>query len=422
MGSELAAKKYMVESAFLEGAGVGSVLFALILVATYVAIVRPLRQRRMFASDAATAPNTILHNLAKTSGAPSPQAEGRNTLSKAEGTPLGGEMDIKSLMSAVRDQALELRCEHEKAVSSLAFSFDLLTTRLSTIDPLVANIMEAASDHEASVGRLAVANDDIQRKLAEAERDLEFYRPLALRLENDLRSARHALQDADQKLAALEGDRGKDQGVHEELRQQATLAEAARQRAAEENNALVQKLNDYESTIQSLRREASHTKSEAVSTADYLERAERDAKSMAEKYAAEREASSKAKAALHALQTQFNQLRRESAAQLEQAKERELGLTAALSVKENQFYDADAKRTSLSSRVDYLAQSNQRLREDLRRSLDQFANLEASKRSLTDLLARNGIGENQEIETKNSATGSRPARLRAVDSQAGNGG
>ena len=77
--------------------------------------------------------------------------------------------------------------------------------------------------------------------------------------------------------------------------------ELARQRTNEENNALVQRLGEHDSTIQSLLRETAHLKSETVSLASDLERAEQESKSVADKYAIEREANSRAKAALNSL-------------------------------------------------------------------------------------------------------------------------
>ncbi len=323
--------------------------------------------------------------------------------------------DLESLMSAVRNQAVELRGEHAKAVSNLSINFEVMTNRLSMIEPLLAKAMETASKSEISVGLLSASNEDYKRKLVEAERDLAYYRPLARRLDDDLRITRNSLTETERRFAALEGDHATAQGEHNNLFQKMASAEMARQRAAEENTALVQKLNEHESTIQSLLRETAHLKSETVSTAGELERAERESKSVADKYVAEREGNSRANAALNTLQAEFDQYCKESVERLRQAEERETAVTAILSTKERQLYESELKRAALDSKIDFLTRTNQRLRDDLRGSLDHVGNLEASNRKLLDLLARNSAAAEQEIDSKTSATAARaPLKLRAV--------
>ncbi|MEJ0095743.1 MAG: hypothetical protein WDN46_20745 [Methylocella sp.] len=399
------------------------IYFALIVGLTYFVIIRPLRKRaRKNAHLISTAAPVRKSKEVKATSPPTP---GQNSASlKGGATTVEDDMDIASLMSAVRDQAVELRCEHAKVVSNLSLNFDVLTNRLSTIEPLLAKMMEAASKSEASVGLLTLSNDEYKQRLSEAERDLALYQPLAVKLESDLRIARNRLAETDRKFVALETDYAKAQSASNDLFQKKSSAEMARQRATEENVALAQKLNEHEFTIQSLLRETAQLKSETVSVASDFERSELESKSVADKYAAELEGNSRAKAALDSLQTEFNQFRKDSAAQTEQAEERERALTAALSVKEKQFYDSEIKRSALDSKIDFLTRTNQRLREDLRRHLDHIGNLEASNRKLFDLLARNSIAEDQDTEAKGAATAARVTpKLRAVpDSQTGNNG
>ena len=61
----------------------------------------------------------------------------------------------------------------------------------------------------------------------------------------------------------------------------------------------------------------------------------------------------------------------------------------------------------MDSKLDFLTRTNQRLREELRRSLDHVGNLEASNRKLLDLLARNSAAEEKEVETKDFTTSAR---------------
>lgn len=411
----------MFTPAFAQTIGIGGkmdlivlIFFALAIGAMYLLIIRPLRKSAWENAGLVSAASAVLQSKeAKATSSPAQEFNQDNTSSKAGATVEDGT-DIASLMSAVRGQAVELRCEHAKVVSNLSLNFDVLTNRLSTIEPLLTKAMEAASNSEASVGLLTASNDDYRRKLAETERDLGYYRPLAVKLDDDLRVAHNHLAETDRKLVALETDYAKAQGACNDLFQKMASAEMARQRAIEENVALVQKLNEHDFTIQSLLRETAVLKSETVSIAGDLERAERESKSVADKYAVELEGNSRAKAALISLQAEFNQFRKDSAAQLEQVEERERVLTEALSIKEKQFYDSEIKQSALNSKVDFLTRTNQRLREDLRSHLDHIGNLEASNRKLLDLVARNSA-EELEIETKDSATAGRASpKLRAV--------
>jgi chromosome segregation ATPase len=347
-----------------------------------------------------------------------PKFDHNETRQKAGGEPVEHNTDLQSLVSAVREQAIELRGEHAQVASSLSLKFDLLTNRLATIEPLLAKALEAARKNEASVGLLTASNDDYKERLAEAERDLAFYRPLAVKLEDDLRVARHQLADIDRRFAALETDHAKAQGGRNELVQKMFSAELARQRMAEENAALTQKLNEHDFAIQSLLRETVWLKSETVSLAGDLERAEREASAVTEKYAAQLEANRRTAAALNSLQAEFKQLQIDSAAQIAQVEERERALIEAVSKKEKQFCDSEIKRSALDSKINFLTRTSHDLREDLQGQLDHIGNLEASNRRLMELVARHSA-EEQEAETPKALPPPRVvAKLRAVpDSQ-----
>ena len=389
-------------------------LLALTLGIMYFMIIRPLEKRAREHADLISAASAALKAREAQAAAQAAQQPDK------EKAFLEAGADITSLMSAVRDQAVELRCEQLKVASNLSFDFDVLTDRLSTIEPLLNKAMESARKSEASVALLTVSNDELKQKLSDAEGDLAFYRPLVTRLEDELKTARIQLQETDRKFTALETDHAKAQGAYNELFQKMASGEISRQRVIEENVALLQKLNEHEFTIQTLMRESANLKSEAVSITSDLERAEREAKAIAEKFTIEQDGNRRASAALNSLQAQFKQLRKDSAAQIEQIEGREANLTELLGIKEKQFYDSEVKRSALESKVDFMTRMNQRLREDLRRHLDHIGNLEASNRKLLDLLARNSIAEEQENEARDPAAPSRAVtKLRAVSDTGG---
>jgi hypothetical protein len=102
------------------------VAFALLVAIAYLLIVRPL------------------HKLIARPSQKREEREQRNVSS-------GGGTDLDSLMSAVQNQALELRGRHASAVSSLSMDFEVLNNRLSTIGSRLNAAMEAAAKSEASV-------------------------------------------------------------------------------------------------------------------------------------------------------------------------------------------------------------------------------------------------------------------------------
>ena len=372
------------------------VAFALLVAIAYLLIVRPL------------------HKLIARPSQKREEREQRNVSS-------GGGTDLDSLMSAVQNQALELRGRHASAVSSLSMDFEVLNNRLSTIGSRLNAAMEAAAKSEASVALLTTSNDDYRRKLSEADGELALLRPLTTKLEHELRLARNQLTETDRRLVAVETDHMAAQGTCNELVQKMSASDLARQRTMEENAALAQKLNEREFTVQSLLREAAHLKSESASITGNLELAERDAKLLADKYTVELEGNSRSSAALNALQLQFAQFRKDSAAEVEQIEGRNAVLTETMTIKDKQIYDSENKRLALESKVDFLTLMNQRLREDLRRHLDHIGNLEASNRKLLDLLARDSIEGGQDIDPRDAVARPGPKLIAPLprDSTAG---
>jgi chromosome segregation ATPase len=314
--------------------------------------------------------------------------------------------EIGSLMSAIRDQAVELRGKHAKVVSGLSLDFEVLTDRLATVGSRLNKALEAASKSEAAAAALAISNDEHRRKLADSDRELAFLRPLTAKMEDELRLARNQLTESERKIVAIETDRAEAQDSCNKLLQKMAASDLARQRTNEENIALVQRLNERDFAIQSLMRENAHLKSESATIAGNLELSEREARSVADKFATELESKSRANEALSSLQMQFSQFRKDAAAQFQQFEGRNGVLSEALAIKDKHISDSENKRLTMESKVDFMTRMNQRLREDQRRHLDHIGNLEAANRKLLDLLARHSIGDEPDAD----GTGAAPSR------------
>jgi chromosome segregation ATPase len=289
-------------------------------------------------------------------------------------------------------------------VSGLSLDFELLSNRLATMGSQVSSAVESARKSKASVAQLSVANDDYKRKLADAEHELEFVRPEMLRMQDELRTARKEFAEKERRAIALEAENTSAQKTHGELLDKLTSSDAARQRAIEERAAIGQKLNERDFSIQSLMHENAGLKSELASVVSNLEMAEREAKSMAEKYVAEQQASSRANEAAISWQLQLEQLRKDNIAQADQFEGRKAVVAESLAIKEKQLTDSENKRIALEARVEFFGRMNQRLREEARRNLEHISSLEGTNRKLLDSLSRySAVDRPDNIETIQSA-------------------
>jgi chromosome segregation ATPase len=303
------------------------------------------------------------------------------------------EDQLASLMNAVKDQAINLKCEQAKVISDWQIGLDLLARRMATLQPLLTKSLQTNAEKDQTIERLSSAEAELTHRLLEAERDLAHYRPLAIQLDDDLRAVRVQLKDSHRHVAELEAEYAKSQGTINDLFQKAATADAARQRVLEENASYAQKLNEQDASLQSLVRQTAQLKSELVSSGSDVERLETELRSVTKKLASECDEHARAKAAMETAESQLAQLQKESLAQIKEAEARERRATEALSVRDKQYYDLDIRQSALLSKVDFLSRTNQRQREDLRRHLDHIGNLEASNRQLLDALARNAAGD-----------------------------
>ena len=99
-------------------------------------------------------------------------------------------------------------------------------------------------------------------------------------------------------------------------------------------------------------------KSELASLVSNLEIAEREAKSMGEKYAAEQQASSRANEAAVSMQLQLEQLRNNNIVQIDQFEGRKAVVAETLAIKEKQLNDFENKRVALEARVEFFSRMN----------------------------------------------------------------
>jgi len=286
--------------------------------------------------------------------------------------------DIQSLFASIQHQALDLQCQFTKAVTDWTVALNVLTTRASTMDPLLNEAVKGAKESQRTVDHLTALNKEFKIKSANAERDLLHYRPLALRLEDEVRVAKDQIEEQARRIRALESENAATVGEYNDLFQKLASVEARNQRLTEENIAYLQKLSDTDSTTQTLLRNAAQLNSDLASTSTALERAEKEAANLAHKLTTENEELKRAQANLDATKAQMQTLKKESEAQLREAEERASHATEGLVAKDKRIYDLEVKLASVNSKNDFLERSVQRMREDVRRHLDHIGTIEAS--------------------------------------------
>lgn len=324
------------------------------------------------------------------------------------------ENEIASIMDALKEQAINLKCEHNKFISDWQIAVDLMANRVSKIHPLLAKNMEAFADREREIARITTSEADLARRLLDAERDLAHYRPAAMRLEDELHNTRNQLSDSRKRVEELEAEREGAQRQYSDLANRAAADVAARQRLTEENATYLQKLQDHDVYLKSLLRESSHLKSELVSRASDVERLEAEVAILTKKLTTEFDEHARAKGTVDMVKAQLAQARLDAAATVRDAEERERAALEMSATREKQCHDLEVRQSALLSKIDFLERLNARHRDELRRQLDQIANLDASNRSLLDALSRhNNLGESAFDDVKGQATKS--LKLHAVN-------
>jgi chromosome segregation ATPase len=328
-------------------------------------------------------------------------------------TEVSPETELSSLMSAVNEQAINLKCEQLKVISDWQINMDLLSDRVATLQPLLEKSLKANGEREQTIARLTSSEVDLSRRLSEAERDLAHYRPLALRLEEELRIAQTQLSDNQRKVSELEAECDKSRKTSSDLFQKTNAADIARQRAVEQNTAYAQKLLENDTALQSSLRESARLKSELVSISGDVERLENELENVSGKLTGECDEHARARVVVQSLQAQIAELEKDSQARIKGAEERERRAIELASLREKQCYDLNIRESALQSKLDFLNRMNLRLRGDMRRQLDHIGNLEASNNKLLDALARaTGEAEIELLETE--AAQAQTARLHVV--------
>jgi chromosome segregation ATPase len=329
-----------------------------------------------------------------------------------------GFEQIQSLMATVKSQAVDFRVQHAKAASDWTLGLNVMTSRIATLEPLLNKAVDLAKDRQREVDRLALSNEQYKKRLADAERQLFHYRPLAIQLDEDLRTAKGQLEEGARHIGTLEAEFAKSQGAFNDLFQKLATAEAVGRRVAEEHQAYSQKLSESDLAIQTLMRESAQLKSELMTVTCDLESAKKETSELVTRLGAEMDEHKRTQAMLETMKSELLALKKDNAAHTREVEEQERRAAESLASKDKQIYDLQVKISGMNSKSDFLNREIQRLRDDLRRHLDHIGNLEGSNRQLLDALSRtsnvSANGNGKEAQTEAASAPSSPPKLRAI--------
>jgi chromosome segregation ATPase len=321
------------------------------------------------------------------------------------------ETELDSLMSAVKQQALDVSCEFSR-LSEVSALFGLLSSRIATLQPQVSRLIAEKAALEGELAQAIRARESADQRLADVDAELKHYRPIANKLDDELRVANTKLQRANSQISLFEGQISKMQGEENELTRKLCTAETEVVRFKEENQSIRQKALEQATLIQGLLREAAELKSLSSSAVADSERQEQRVLLLTEKLVAEKDTATKAAAQVTALELRHAHAIRELQMRLTEAEEREQTLISTLTTRDKDLYDRDIRHSGASSKIDFLTRLNDRLRDDMRRHVDHAAMLEASNKQLLETLSAKA--QSDDSRDRDRMAQHAPPTLRAV--------
>ncbi|MGB8818088.1 MAG: hypothetical protein WCC66_09240 [Rhizobiaceae bacterium] len=321
------------------------------------------------------------------------------------------DSELEDLMNSIKQQSIDISCEFA-AFANWSSQIETLSARAATLQPLLKNLVEKSSTQSSELAEIFRQKDGAERRIAELKSEIDHYRPLAARFEDELRLAREKQAQSQHLLSSLESQFSQAQGYSNELMHKLTSAESKALRLTEENIAIKQKALEHNTTIQSMLREVANLKSAIALTSSDIDRQEQEIAALTEKLAIEKETASQAVANMSVIQMREARMEKDLKMRLAELEEQQQELIQKLALRDKQLYESDIKNSAITSKVEFLTQLNQRLREDLRGHIDHSNMMEVSNRQLLEAMAHRRL-EDEDGDGDHKAPKSKP-KLRAV--------
>lgn len=321
--------------------------------------------------------------------------------------------EVENLMNSVKKQSLEISCQFANFANWSA-EIETLSARAATLQPLLSKLIEENSAQALRIAEFERAKEHCDQRTSELEAEVAHFRPLSVRYEEELRQVKEKYGSAQSMISALEGQFAQRQTENNELMYSLAKAESKGSRLGEENVGLRQKALEHNTVIQNQMREIADLKSEVSTVSRALQKQEEISADLTAKLAAALEAGSHSSSTLSSVLMREAQAEKDFQARLAESEEQNQDLLQKLANKDKQLSAAEVKITGLNSKVEFLSQMTQKLREDLRGNMDHSSMVEMSNRQLLDVMSKRGFGEDKQAMAPDLGKGGARPKLRAV--------
>jgi predicted nucleic acid-binding Zn-ribbon protein len=321
--------------------------------------------------------------------------------------------EVENLMNSVKTQSLEISCQFANFANWSA-EIETLSARAATLQPLLTKLVEENSALASRIAENERSKEYNDQRIGELEAEVAHFRPLAARYEEELRMVKEKYSSAQSMISALEGQFAQRQTENNELMYSLAKAESKGTRLGEENVGLRQKALEHNTVIQSQMREIADLKSEVSNVSRALQKQEEISADLTAKLAAALESGSHASSTLSSVLMREAQAEKDFQARLAEADEQAQDLLQKLANRDKQLSAAEVKITGLNSKVEFLTQMAQKLREDLRGNMDHSNMVESSNRQLLDVMSKRGYPEEKSQNGVDASKGVVRPKLRSV--------
>ncbi len=323
-----------------------------------------------------------------------------------------GGNELENLMNSIKQQSVEISCEFA-SLANWSSQIEMLSARAATLQPMLKSLVEKSTVQASALTELSRNKDSAERRISELEAEVQHYRPLAARFEEDLRVARDKFNLTQASLTSLEGQYSQAQAYSNELMHKLSVAESRTLRVTEENVAFKQKALEHNAMIQSLLREVANLKSSIAIATSEVEKQSQEIASLTQKLAAEKEASSQTGSNMSLVLMREARMEKDLKMRLNELEEQQQELVQKLAIRDKQLYEAEIKNSAITSKVEFLTQLNHRLREDLRGQMDHTSMMEVSNRQLLEAMTHRRI-QDEDYEGATRAAKPTKPKLRAI--------
>jgi chromosome segregation ATPase len=324
--------------------------------------------------------------------------------------------EVENLMNSVKQQSVEISCQFA-SFANWSSEIEMLSARAATLQPLLTKLIEENTAQAAAIAEFERAKEIADQRISGLETEVDHFRPLAARLEEELSGVKEKYSSAQNMLSALEGQFAQHHTENNELIYALAKAESKATRASEENMAFRQKAQEHNAVIQNQMREVADLKSAISTKYRELQKQEELVADLSAKLAAAQQTGSHSASTLSSVLMREAQTEKELQTRLSESREQLKDMMQKLANRDKQLNAAEVKIAGLNTKIEFLTQLTQKLRDDMHLNTDQMNMIEKSSRQLAEGLARRDMQETMPDGEANVTKEARP-KLRAVQMSA----